>query len=252
MSVLLRATPLPQAAFAFQPIVDVAAGRPVSWEALLRSSRGDPAAQVLGAVPARLLHSFDESLRPRAIAWACRLGIDCDLNLNFLPRSLLASATALDTTMEAAAREGLAPNRLVLEINEAEVIDDLESFVQRINRYRSLGVKVAIDDFGAGYSGLNLLADFQPDQVKLDMKLVRGIQTNGPRQAIVRGICLTCSDLGIDVVAEGVETLEEYAWLRQEGVTLFQGYLFARPGFLCLPPITLPLPPAVRQAVETA
>lgn len=240
MSVILRAVPLPEAAFAFQPIVDDATHRPISWEALLRSSRGESAAKVLSAVPARLLHCFDESLRPGAIALACRLGIDCDLNLNFLPRSLLASAVALDSTLRAAEREGMAPDRLVLEVSETEVIDDPETFVKRINRYRALGVKVAIDDFGAGHSGLNLLADFQPDQVKLDMKLVRGIEIHGPRQAIVRGICLTCADLGIDVVAEGVETLEEYAWLRQEGVRLFQGYLFARPGFRCLPPITFP------------
>ncbi|MBP7296279.1 MAG: EAL domain-containing protein, partial [Acidobacteria bacterium] len=75
----------------------------------------------------------------------------------------------------------------------------------------------------------------QPDFVKLDMQIVRGIESRGPRQAIVRGILRTCRDLGIDVVAEGVETPDEYAWFRSEGIELFQGFLFARPGLECLP-----------------
>jgi len=72
------------------------------------------------------------------------------------------------------------------------------------------------------------------------MQLVRDIAGNGPRQAIVRAVVQACVDLGIDVVAEGVESLAEYHWFRDEGVELFQGYLFARPGFECLPPAHLP------------
>jgi EAL domain-containing protein (putative c-di-GMP-specific phosphodiesterase class I) len=99
---------------------------------------------------------------------------------------------------------------------------------------------VAIDDFGAGYSGLNLLAEFQPDQVKLDMKLITGIERHGPRQAIVRAISQICSDLGIDIVAEGIETEDEYAWLASQGIRLFQGYLFAKPGFESFPAVHYP------------
>jgi EAL domain-containing protein (putative c-di-GMP-specific phosphodiesterase class I) len=99
---------------------------------------------------------------------------------------------------------------------------------------------VAIDDFGAGYSGLNLLADFQPDQIKLDMKLVHGIECCGPRQAIVRAIDQACRDLGIDIIAEGVETVEEYTWLANQDIGLFQGYLFAKPAFESFPPVHYP------------
>jgi len=106
--------------------------------------------------------------------------------------------------------------------------------------YRGLGLLMAIDDFGAGYSGLNLLADFQPDQIKLDMKLIRGIEWHGPRQAIVRAINQICLDLGIDVIAEGVETELEYAWLASQGIHLFQGYLFAKPGFESFPKVYYP------------
>ncbi len=118
------------------------------------------------------------------------------------------------------------------------MVDDAVAFARAIDEYRVLGVKVAIDDFGAGYAGLNLLADFQPDLIKIDMNLVRGIRSRGPRQAIVRAILQACGDLGIDVVAEGVESSDEYRWFREEGVRLFQGYLFARPGFQLLPEVT--------------
>lgn len=234
------AAAFPEVTFAFQPIVDMVERRVVSWEALLRGLRGESAAQVLGRIPTALLHAFDESLRPRAITLACGLGVDCDLNLNFLPQSIFSSPTALSSTVEAARSEGLDPGRLVLEISETEVIQDQARFTEQVNEYRGIGLRVAIDDFGAGHSGLNLLADFQPDQVKLDMKLVRNIQTHGPRQAIVRGVCQTCSDLAIDVVAEGVETLEEYNWLRGEGIQFFQGFLLTRPGIACLPAVRFP------------
>jgi EAL domain-containing protein (putative c-di-GMP-specific phosphodiesterase class I) len=157
------------------------------------------------------------------------------LNLNFLPQSLCTSSASILTTMEAARQNDLPIELIVVEVTENEVIGDHARFTELINGYRALGVKVAIDDFGAGYSGLNLLANFQPDQIKLDMTLVRGIESHGPRQAIVRAVDQVCCDLGIDVIAEGVETIEEYLWLENQGIKLFQGYLFAKPAFECLP-----------------
>jgi len=111
----------------------------------------------------------------------------------------------------------------------------VDGFIETINQYRSSGVSIAIDDFGSGYSGLNLLADFQPDSIKIDMTLVRNIHARGPRQAIVRGIVRTCRDLGIDIVTEGVETEGEFLWCADEGIELFQGFFFAKPGFEHLP-----------------
>ena len=82
-----------------------------------------------------------------------------------------------------------------------------------------------------------MLAEFQPNLLKLDMNLLRGVDNKGPRQAIIKGIMTTANDLGIEVIAEGVETPEEYQWLREEGIWLFQGYLFARPSFEQLSPL---------------
>jgi EAL domain-containing protein (putative c-di-GMP-specific phosphodiesterase class I) len=227
----------PNFTFAFQPIVDAIMREVFSYEALIRGSGNEPASQVLRQVTADRLFAFDQKARVHAIDLAMRLGLSCHLNLNFLPQSLDSTSESILTTLEAARRANLPINRLVLEVLEGEIIRDHSHFREQINAYRGLGLKVAIDDFGAGYSGLNLLADFQPDQVKLDMKLIAGIERHGPRQAIVRAINHVCFDLGIDIIAEGIETEEEYAWLASQGIHLFQGYLFARPGFESFPPV---------------
>jgi len=226
---------VPAFSYAFQPIVDVVAREIFSYEALIRGQRNEPAFRVLEGVPARAKYQFDADSRAAAIALAVRLGLDCHLNLNFLPQGLYASNASVTSTLAAAARHELPIDRVILEVTEGEVIADYAHLAQQLNEFRSMGLKVAIDDFGAGYSGLNMLADFQPDQIKIDMKLVRGIERHGPRQAIVRAVVQVCADLGVDVIAEGVESLEEYAWFAEHGVRLFQGYLFARPGFESLP-----------------
>lgn len=228
--------------YAYQPIVDTAALKVVSYEALVRGARGESAFQVLGAVPAAQLHGFDAEGRTEAIAQAARLGIACDLNLNFMPQSAVASPRVLDSTVAAARRCGIGLDRIVIEITETEAIQDHRGFSESIDVYRRQGLKVAIDDFGAGYSGLNLLAEFQPDQIKVDIALVRQIQVNGPRQSIVRAIVGLCRELCIDVIAEGIESTDQLRWLEDEGVHLFQGYLFAKPGFECLPMPAFPQP----------
>ncbi|MFZ3118064.1 MAG: diguanylate phosphodiesterase [Variovorax sp.] len=221
--------------YAYQPIVDTFAREVVSYEALIRGARGEAAFQVLGAVPPTQLHRFDADGRIAAIELAARLGLHCDLNLNFMPQSAFASPHILDSTLAAARRCGISPDRIVIEVTESEAIQDHRRFAELIDVYRHQGMRVAIDDFGAGHSGLNLLSEFQPDQIKVDIALVRRIEVNGPRQSIVRAIIGLCRELRIDVIAEGIESMEQLRWLEDEGLCLFQGHLFARPGFECLP-----------------
>ena len=230
----------PKFTLAFQPIVDTNTREVLSYEALIRGPANEPGYQILQLVSPDRLFGFDQRVRVEAIELAMRLQLDRRLNLNFLPRSVDSSPQPILTTLEAADRANLPIERLVLEVVEGEIIHDHFRFTSLINEYRALGLKVAIDDFGAGYSGLNLLADFQPDQVKLDMKLIHGIECHGPRQSIVRAIDGICFELGIDVIAEGVETEEEYAWLASQGIHLFQGYLFAKPAFESFPPVHYP------------
>jgi blue light- and temperature-responsive anti-repressor len=227
--------------FAYQPIVDVQLRRAVSFEALVRGPNNEPAGWVLEQFTGEALKAFDVEARRRAIDLAVTLGLPCCLNLNLLPESAQSTGeSAFSSTLQMATARGLPPDRLVFEVSESETIQNFAHFVAQANQCRATGVQFAIDDFGAGYAGLNLLAEFQPDTLKLDMALVRDIESKGPRQAIVRGVIRTCEDLGIDIVAEGVESLSEYKWLSGEGIRLYQGYLFARPGFKTLPDARIP------------
>jgi EAL domain-containing protein (putative c-di-GMP-specific phosphodiesterase class I) len=219
------------ASFAFQPIADIASRNVFAYEALVRGRGGESAQSVFDALAPADMHSFDHSARLEAVALASRLGLRDKLSLNVLPGCLETRTDSIDLLLEQAARCGVQPGQIMLEITEGEAVQRPGEFARLLDRYRARGVRLAIDDFGAGYSGLNLLADFQPDLLKLDMHLVRNIDSAGPRQAIARAVLQVCDDLGIEVCAEGVETLGEYSWFRRVGVRLFQGYLLARPAF---------------------
>lgn len=230
----------PAYSYAFQPIIDIQARQVYSYEALVRGPSNTPAFDVLERVPPISKYEFDQESRVAAIALAAKLGLGCGLNLNFLPQGLYETPMAISETIEAAVAHNLPIENINLEVTEGEVIADCAHFAARLNEYRMQGIKIVIDDFGAGYAGLNLLAELLPDQVKIDMHLVRGIARHGPRQAIVCAITQVCTDLGIDVIAEGVETIQEYRWFRDQGITLFQGYLFSKPGFEQFPAVHYP------------
>lgn len=220
---------------AFQPIVDVARGEVFAYEALVRGAGGEPAGAVLATVTEEQLYGFDQTCRVLAIDTAQRLGLRARLSINFLPNAVYEPATCIRLTLAAAHKVGFDPQRLVFEMTEAEKIRDPQHALSIVRDYQNRGFLTAIDDFGAGYSGLNLLAEFQPQLVKLDMALVRDIDRHRARQAIVGGVLGTCAALGVQVIAEGVETRAEYDQLRAMGVTLFQGYLVARPRLEALP-----------------
>lgn len=224
---------------ALQPIVDAVRRHVVSHEVLLRGPHGEPPQALLAVGDDDDRDALDRRVRARAISLASSLPLKGQLNLNISPR-LLSQSDPIGEMLAIASRCGFSPGRLVMELTEGEAVGDTEGFAAAVNDCRAQGVMVALDDFGAGFSGLNLLAEFQPDIIKLDMNLVRGIASRGPRQAIVRAILGVCTDLGIDVLAEGVETIDEYRWFRDEGVALFQGYLFARPGLESAPAVCYP------------
>jgi EAL domain-containing protein (putative c-di-GMP-specific phosphodiesterase class I) len=149
----------PSFTFAFQPIIDAKAREVFSYEALVRGPGNEPAYRIIEKVSKNGLGAFDQKARAEAILLATRLGIGCHLNLNFTPQSLYSSEESIRTTIEAASEAHLPIERVILEITEREIIVDQARFAELINEYRGLGLKVAIDDFGAGYSGLNLLSN---------------------------------------------------------------------------------------------
>lgn len=214
---------------AFQPIVDARDRSVFAYEALVRGPGGEPAGWVLERVAADQLYTFDQTCRVLAIDTAQRLGMDTLLSINFLPNAVYEPAACIRLTLAAAAKVGFPVDRLMFELAESQKIQDPGHALGILRDYAQRGFVTAIDDFGAGYAGLALLAEFQPDVVKLDMGLVRGIDTHAARATIVAGMVSTCRALGCRVVAEGVETAAEYHRLRELGIDLFQGYLFARP-----------------------
>lgn len=216
---------------AFQPIVDAAAGTIFAHEALVRGTEGQGAGWVLGQVNDQNRYAFDQACRVKAIELAAALGIGERLSVNFLPNAVYQPETCIRATLGAARRTGFPIDRILFEVTEAERVDDVAHLRRILTEYKRQGFTTAIDDFGAGFSGLNLLADYQPDFVKIDMQLTRGIDADRIRRTIVGSILAVCREIGVNAIAEGVETEAEGRTLREMGIDLLQGYFFAKPSF---------------------
>lgn len=226
---------------AFQPIVDVRARRVWGYEALVRGENGESAGEILAQVTEQTQYRFDQACRVRAIEMAGTLftAPDTRLSINFLPNAVYEPTACIQASIQAATRVGLDPRQLMFEFTEGERLLDVAFVSNIVERYREIGMLTALDDFGAGYSGLLRLALLQPDILKIDMGLVRDIDEDRRRQSIVAAIVTMAADLGITLIAEGVETRAETEMLRTLGISLFQGYHFARPRIGALPPVSL-------------
>ena len=229
---------------AFQPIVDMRTRQVFGYEALVRGVCGEGAASILDYVTADNRYAFDQGCRIKAIGLASGLGLAERgglLSINFLPNAVYDPAACIRLTLSAAKRCRFPYNRLLFEFTENERIEH-EHLGRIITAYKALGFRTAIDDFGAGYSGLSLLAKFQPDIVKIDMELIRGIDGDRVKRILVAGVVTVCRELGVQVLAEGIETVGEHQTLLDLGIWLQQGYLLARPGFEMLPDVAWPSP----------
>ncbi len=216
---------------AFQPIVDVSRRAVFAYEALVRGQAGEGAAAVMAEVTPENRYAFDQKCRVAAITKAAELGLadqGAFVSINFLPNAVYEPDVCIKLTLATARKVGFPTRQIIFEFTEDEQIDSAH-LGGIITTYKRLGFKTAIDDFGAGYSGLNLLAKFQPDIVKLDMGLIRNVDTDRIRRALVAGVVRICRDIGVEVLAEGIETLGEHLALTDMGIDLQQGYLFARP-----------------------
>jgi EAL domain-containing protein (putative c-di-GMP-specific phosphodiesterase class I) len=229
-------------AMAFQPIVDLRTGRAWAYEALVRGAEGESAASVLAQVTPDNLYAFDQQCRVAAIEGAVAAGLldtDARLSINFLPNAVYSPLACIQLTLRTAEAEGLPTDRLMFEFTENEEMSDPDHVLNIVETYRRMGFTTALDDFGAGFAGLGLLARFQPDVIKLDMALLRGLDTSEPRRLIVESMATLCRKLGVTVVAEGIETQDELDAVRALGIDLVQGYLLAKPAFQALPAVML-------------
>lgn len=234
---------------AFQPIVDVAHRQIFAYEALVRTLEGGSAAEVFKHVNADNLYKFDQTCRVKAVKLAASLGVQCMLSINFMPNAVYRPEVCISTTLSAANTYQFPVKNIMFEFTEVEQVQSYQHLKNIVAHYQQIGFSTALDDFGAGYSGLNNMAQIPTNFVKIDMALIRDIDSDHIKQAIVRGTVQICTELGRTVIAEGVETQAEFAFLHGLGITLFQGYWLAKPAFESLPPVQMDgqiLPQAIR------
>jgi EAL domain-containing protein (putative c-di-GMP-specific phosphodiesterase class I) len=218
---------------AFQPIVNITTGAIFAHEALVRGPNGEGAGSVLGQVKEGNQYAFDQQCRVKAIELAARLydpSEDVKLSINFMPNAVYEPRACIRLTLATAIKTGFPLDRIIFEFTENEQLDTTH-ILNILRTYRDMGFKTAIDDFGAGHSGLGLLTHFQPDIVKLDMDMIRGIDTDPVRRTIVKHTLNMLEDLSITPLCEGVETAGELQALADLGVSLIQGYVLAKPSF---------------------
>lgn len=220
---------------AYQPIVSWSRRRVFGYEALLRSSEPSlphPGAILDAAERLDRVHDLGRAIRCAASGGPTPVPTDTTLFVNLHTQDLL-DGDLFDSERPLARMA----SQVVLEITERASLHHIRDVQPRIARLRAMGFRIAVDDLGAGYAGLTTFAQLEPEVVKLDMSLVRGVHTQPTKQTLVRTMISMCRELGMQVVAEGIETPEERDTIVEAGCDLLQGYLFAKParGF---PPVS--------------
>lgn len=220
---------------AFQPIVDRRERRVIGYEALLRSDEPlmkNPEHILEAAERLGRLHELGRAVRAKVASAADATESDgAKLFVN------LHAADLNDEDLYSAdAPLSKIAHRVVLEVTERSSLYGVENVTACVAELKALGFQIAIDDLGAGYAGLTSFTQLDPEIAKLDMSLIRGVNTDVRRQSIVRSMAKLCEELGMSVIAEGVETAAERDMLAELGCDLLQGYLFAKPGRTFEPP----------------
>lgn len=213
---------------AYQPVVALDQRKVVAYEALVRTrepSIPHPGALFSAAERLSRLHDLGRAIRHHIGRTLDATRPTWDTYVNIHPFDI-----SDDTLFSSSSPIALHASAIVLEITERATLDNIGDVTPRIQRLREIGYRVAVDDLGAGYAGLSYFARLQPEVVKLDMSLVRDIDHDLTKQRVVASMASVCHELGMLVVAEGVETRGEREAVTALGCDLAQGYLFARPG----------------------
>jgi EAL domain-containing protein (putative c-di-GMP-specific phosphodiesterase class I) len=217
----------------FQPILEAQSGKLRSFEALLRWRHPvhglvSPAEFIPIAEDTGLINEIGEWVLSEACRQAVRWPDHIGIAVNVSPVQFKKSGLAL-TVIQTLARSGLAPHRLEIEVTEAVLLDDTSDTQHTLRLLRDAGIEVALDDFGTGYSSLSYLDRFRFTKLKIDRSFIARIDDKDGSLAIVRAITTLARDLGISVIAEGVETEEQLAHLRAIQCQEVQGFLFSPP-----------------------
>lgn len=226
----------------FQPIVHAEdTSRVFGQEALMRGIDEDGNLvfpnQILDlARDADLLFQLDRAARGSAIREASQYQIKDHLFINFIPTAIYDPAFCLHSTLSAIDAAGIPHKQIIFEVVESDQSCDISHLKNILSFYRKAGFRVALDDLGAGYSGLNLIHQLRPDFIKLDMDLIRNVHQDPYKALIAEKILEVTQQLNILAIAEGIESPEELHWVRTHGADFVQGYLIAKP---TSPPATI-------------
>jgi len=219
----------------FQPIYDFKSGTVMAWEALARGPRGSefesPAILFDFAEQFGQLFALEQACRAKAMETVGALATGQRLFLNIHPRTVVDPTFAPGKTLELLEAHGLSPEDIVFEITERHCIKDFTSFHKTLDHYRSQGFRIAVDDAGTGYSGLSTVASLKPDFIKVDMSLVRDVDKDPVRRALMETMVTLAGRIGSEIIAEGIETKGEARALMEIGVHYGQGYYLSRPHF---------------------
>ncbi len=227
--------------FAFQPIIDPMSQRVIALEALIRGKDGETPAAYFDKFKPEDVYTADLQSKKTAFAMASALRLNHKmLSVNLLPMTLVNKPDAVSFLINEIAAHGLVPEQIIVEFTESEVISRFDTFAQAVKSLKAAGICVAIDHFGAGFAGLQLLSRFQPDRIKISRELITDVHRSGPRQAIIQAIIKCCASLEIMISAVGVEKPEEWMWLESAGIEIFQGNLFAKACLNGIPSVAWP------------
>lgn len=220
----------------FQPIISLEGEEIYAYEALCRTIGPNPFGNAEGLFQAASesgkTFQLDMFCRQTAIDLAAEQGLQDSTSLLFLnicPNSLSHPDHNIGTTESFAKESGLSQEKIVLEITEHEAVHNYDLFRKSINHYRKRGFRVAIDDFGAGYGGLKMLSVLEPDYVKIDRHFFKDHQKSNINYNLIDSIATACHRIGIEVIAEGIETKEDVRICKDLGIDLLQGFYFAKP-----------------------
>jgi diguanylate cyclase (GGDEF)-like protein len=217
----------------FQPIVCTDTPSLHGYEALIRGPSDTPLHSPLQLFDAAIKHNLLSELelicRKVSIKRFVELGLPGRLFLNVSPMIFLSSDHPEGKTLSYLKEAGLAPERVVIELSEKYPIDKADLLVTALMHYRNLGLKVAVDDLGTGYAGLKLWSEVKPDYVKIDRYFINEVHKDPIKREFVRSIINLGTSINASVIAEGIETEQEFNELTDLGVTMSQGYFFARP-----------------------
>jgi diguanylate cyclase (GGDEF)-like protein len=218
----------------YQPIFSMETGRPTGFEGLVRPVDGAPfdnaAALFAAAEAANQTVELDMLCLEIVAAGAANLPMDVYLSVNLSPRTLESNLFRSSDLKGIFRRHGIPLDRIVLELTERETVEDLDQLRRNVEKCRAAGMRLAADDVGAGNAGLRLLTEIQFDVVKIDLSLVQGGIVHDPSHAVLRALQGLAAQWHASVVAEGIETSEQLAVVRDLGISAGQGYLLGRPG----------------------